>query len=385
MKKFLQFLFIVCFYTSLSAQQIPLSEFNLSNSTAPAFVLLEETPTEIYVPENIKSLTIHALNNFNESLSVELNPYYFIDTKNENRTFYRFIGLEDKNGKCKQKHFSGITRETSISFAYLNKEFENISDGNRNVYSLGIRTKIFRIYPKKKVTSIYNLISKVLIDSIAPIPQKILNQLKGKEDEVQQEILKNFNKREYYESAEGKQDLVSDENKSLYKQDDVVNLLKENGIYKTIKPIFQIDGALGYSILFEENNINSATLNRFGAWLTPELAIQLNAGKKGNKTNNYINAFAVLRYIEDGFNSNDNTLFYRDFGGKIELEVGKFSFGYEYIKRNGSMESERSVGNIKFLVNKDVSLTGGFGKDFSSDENLVTLFGVNWGLNFGSN
>lgn len=363
MKHQLFFIITIIFCNSIFSQQIPLSEFNLSNSAAPAFVLLEETPTEVYVPENLKALTIHALSNFNESLSVEVNPYYFLGVKDKNkkRTFYNYIGIAEENGVYKQKPFSGITRATSLSFAFLNKDFDNLSDGDKKVYSLGFRTKIFRLYQKKKVETTYKNISKIL-QNIVVTPEVLAKANETDDENEKQKIIRDF-----------------------YNTDEAISQLKEGGLYKTIKPIFQIDGALGYSILFEENSINSSTLNRFGTWLTSELSLPINLKKEESKTNNYINAFVVVRYVEDGFNLNSNNLFYRDLGGKIELEIGKFNFGYEYIKRNGSVESERSVGNIKFLINKDVSITGGFGKDFSSEENLVTLFGINWGLNLGSN
>ncbi len=77
------------------------------------------------------------------------------------------------------------------------------------------------------------------------------------------------------------------------------------------------------------------------------------------------------------------TQYYRDIGGKLEFEFGKLVFGYEFISRQGSIDSERSVGTIKFSTNKKVSLIGGFGKDFKSDDNLITIFGVNWELNLG--
>ena len=91
--------------------------------------------------------------------------------------------------------------------------------------------------------------------------------------------------------------------------------------------------------------------------------------------------FLTSRYIEDEFNLNENILYYRDIGGKLEFEIGKFSLGYEYIDRNGSIDKVRSVGTIKYLINNNLSLNGGFGKDFSLEENLVTLFGINWGIN----
>jgi len=75
-------------------KQVPLSEFNLANNTSPAFVLINESPSEVYVPENLKALTIHALNNFDGSLSIEISPYYFINTKSIGRTFFTYLGIK---------------------------------------------------------------------------------------------------------------------------------------------------------------------------------------------------------------------------------------------------------------------------------------------------
>jgi hypothetical protein len=157
---------------------------------------------------------------------------------------------------------------------------------------------------------------------------------------------------------------------------------------KTIKPIFKLDGALGYSALFKENTLSSSTVNRFGIWLVGEFSQVLNEGTD-SKYNNYINILLTSRYVNDGFNLNSSGKYfdenYNDFGGKIALDFGKFSFGYEFISRNGTIDSERSVGDIKFMISNNVSISGGFGKDFELEDNLVTVFGINWGFNMGGN
>tara|TARA_R110002033_G_scaffold168465_1_gene208296 strand:- start:2814 stop:3926 length:1113 start_codon:yes stop_codon:yes gene_type:complete len=343
--------------------KIELSEFNLSNNTSPAFVLINESPTEVYVPENLKALTIHTLNNFDGSLSLELSPYYFINTKSMGRTFLKYVGIQKIENEYKQNPFSGLNT-TTISFAYANKEFENFVDDKRKVFSFGLRTKILRFYNKEDVAKYYNNISDIL--SKITYPQQILLNLAaaGSDQDKKTTIIN-----DYLKSDDAKK-------KMLDKELEKLELYK-----KPIKPIFQFDGAIGYSSLFKENNVNSETVNRFGAWVTSEFSLILNKDSNSSKSNNYLNAFIVTRYVEDGFNLNDNRLIYRDFGGKVELEFGNVTFGYEYIKRNGSIKSERSIGNIKYLINKNLSLNGGFGKDFNSEENLVTLFGINWGIN----
>ncbi|MEM8509332.1 MAG: hypothetical protein AAF717_15985 [Bacteroidota bacterium] len=362
--RFLTLILVLPFsWYSVFSQKIPLSEFNLANSTSPAFVLIEESPTEVYVPENLKALTIHALNNFGANLSIELNPYYYLDTKNEGRTFFRYLGLEQDGKKYKQNPFSGIRSATTFSFAYADKEFEGFGGEKRNITSLGARTKILRFYRVKEVKTYYNKVSKILTNIIYPNAIK-LELLNAKGNTQKQTEIKD----KFFNSEEGSK------------------MLKELELFRNpIKPFFQLDGAIGYSAVIQEEGTIPGTLNRFGTWLTSEVSIKLNKNGQNTKSNRYFNTLFVTRYIEDEFNLDSETLFYRDFGGKIEFEFEKFSFSYEYIKRNGSVESERSVGNIKFLINKDVSLTGGFGKDFSSDQNLITLFGIDWGLNFGQN
>lgn len=269
--------------------------------------------------------------------------------------------LKKTGDTYKQNPFSGINT-TTFSFAYSDKEFENFSTDNRKVFSFGLRTKFLRFYNTSEVQTYYHKISKVLTAILMNLP-----------DDIEDKMLQ-------FSDDEEKKTAILNE---YLKTKKAIELLKEKDLYtKPLKPVFQMDGAIGYSTLFKENTISSATLNRVGAWITTELSLIFNKDSKTSKSNNYLNAFVIARYIEDGFNIENKKVTYRDLGGKLELEFGKFSLGYEYIKRNGGTYNTRSVGNVKYLVNKNISLNGGFGKDFNSDENLVALFGLNWGLNF---
>lgn len=367
MKKIVTLIFLVI-STTLIAQndkKASLADFQLSNVTSPAFLLVDETPTSVYIPQNLRALMIHSLQNLGENLSIEITPDLL--GKNEDRTYYTYMGINHASSGNTKKASSGSEidqskwgnawRNLTISFAYVNKEFNNV-EAERKVFSLGARTTIFKWYNDYQKKKIYNAAinrAEKLKNISAPLPV-----VKQGEDAVKKYIEEQY--------------------KEIAKTDTAFN--------KTVKPVFQVDGALGYGILFRENNIKSKTLNRFGSWITTNLSLRI--FKKGGKTkkNNYLNIFTIARYVEDGFLLNTDgttdTMYYRDIGGKVQLEVGDFSLGYEYIKRNGSVNSHRSLGNLKYVINKDVSITGGFGKDFTDTNNLITLFGVNWGLNFGS-
>ena len=159
---------------------------------------------------------------------------------------------------------------------------------------------------------------------------------------------------------------------------------------KILKPNFRLDGSLAYSLMFLNNNFDRST-HRFGSWLTANLAFDISKKKSATpsdkNTNNYINILAIAKYVEDGFIIDENQRFidrtFWDYGAKIELEVNQLKFSYEYLQRNGDVDQHRSVGNIIYQLNKNISITGGFGKDFQEEDNLVTILGINWGLNLG--
>ena len=77
--------------SSSQEQQLDLGRFNMSNASTPAFLMVEASPTTIYTPDNLKSLVLHALNNFGKSASVEITPYFFIKEINKNRTYNSFV------------------------------------------------------------------------------------------------------------------------------------------------------------------------------------------------------------------------------------------------------------------------------------------------------
>ncbi len=345
---------LILFYSTSSFAQLDLADFTMTNNTSPAFILVEETPTEIYTPTNVKALAIHALDNFGKSLSVEVAPYYFIGKERTDRSYFKYIGVVKNDDNTITQHpFSGLNT-TTLSFAYVDKEFRGFTESHKS-YSVGLRTTILRFYDKQKVINNVEQLQEAMFQIPTP-PLEVI--------EAGDEAIKKF----YADNAI----LI----------DDLLEPFK-----KTIKPLFKVDGAFGYSAIFKENNINSGTANRFGAWITAEGSFILNEGSE-NKFNNYVNFLLVARYIDDGFNRDLNNIYftktYTDVGGKIDLEFGRFGFGYEFIARSGNNNGERSVGNVRFTLTNNISIIGGFGKDFAKTDNLVTTIGLNWGFNFGN-
>lgn len=147
------------------------------------------------------------------------------------------------------------------------------------------------------------------------------------------------------------------------------------------KPLLTLDLAAAYSTLYYDNTHNNNQQDRIGIWSTITWSPKV--------SNNYLNLYGFIRYIKDDSVYNNLTLNYSDqfeyfdYGCKLQIDIDALSIGYEYIKRNGNGKDYRSVGVIQYKINSNYYLTGGFGKNFTSDssKDLVTLLGIRWGLN----
>lgn len=149
------------------------------------------------------------------------------------------------------------------------------------------------------------------------------------------------------------------------------------------RPLLMLDIATAYNVLYPENTFKTSQPDRLGVWST------LTVSPKLEGENNYLNIYGFVRYLDDKSVYNKDTKTYDDyfkyfdFGGKVQLDFNNLSVGYEYIKRNGNGKDYRSVGMVQYKVSTDVYITGGFGKNFTADfdKDLVTLFGIRWGMN----
>ncbi len=148
------------------------------------------------------------------------------------------------------------------------------------------------------------------------------------------------------------------------------------------KPLFAMDIAAAYSHFMGDESQNLGDgFGRFGVWLSTDLAFHTSSVNH----NNYLHFYGVFRYLRDGLNldTESNTLFTInniDFGGKVEIEWKKFSLAFEYIAREGDISTSRTMGTVRYAVTNKIALNGGFGENFMSNEDTITIFGIQWGL-----
>lgn len=395
MKRFLIFFLVLAGFVNIQHAQTAINDFNFESTTTPAFTLVDETPTAINSPENIKSLAVYVYNGYNNgNIALESNPYWIIPNKKDRSYLdYRGIKFNKKKGEYHICPFNGIKTNSSFSFGYVTKQFEGYT-GDKKVASIGARTALFQLYNKNKTASLAEIIKRVSASFSNKALQKfnatlIFSNLIVTKFDAEEFIINNKIPQKFIDAANSFLVNNPDFNSNYpngnslakaYFNEITDRIVKFYYNPKDIKPFLRLDGALAYGMLFTDNNIAS-NVNRFSSWLTLDFAINLI--KKENlatKNANYLHVYGIAKYVDDGFIANQGVFW--DYGAKVELEFNKLKFAYEYLKRDGFGKQYRSVGNINYQVFKKVSLTGAFGKDFPENNNLITLLGVNWDLDF---
>jgi hypothetical protein len=342
-------------YAQTQDNSLKLQDIQLSN--APAFSLLDISPSSIETPNSTKAFSTSILNNISQSngipqnYAVEFTPFWF--QSHPKMTNYKYFGISPTGGS---KPFSQA-RLLSVSFAVINNDTTTNKGklGNHNA-ALGIRATLIKIYDKKRRDSILST-AKHWDDALA----LIIKQQNG--DPLTKDQL----------------DVLSNQ---LKYADTIKNFLAE-------KPLFSLDAAAATNLNFANNSFNSNHISRSGFWLNANLSLKLN--KEQSTANNYLTFSGLARYInaKDSLNSQgayvNSNLF--DFGIKTEFQFGKISLAYEYVNRSSSDKSAgtsfKSVGLVHYKIKDGLFLTGAFGRNFPTVNNLITTIGINWGISNG--
>ena len=343
---------------------VKLKELAVPNS--PAFMILDVAPTLIESPSTPKEFTLAALQSFAEgqgwpqNFAVEFTPYWWL--RPSGRDVYAFAGI-DKDNITRPKPFSGL-KFSSISMAFVNQDL--IPDAiarEQKIFALGFHSNIVKIqhagYAKALNSEIDNWHETV--QGELAVMQEALNQERDpvKRRKLQQELTDKV----WPVSA----NIASKINR-------IINQ----------KPLFSWNVAAAWSVYGIENS--RFETGRTGAWTTVASFIPMPRQKEEVPVN-YLSVLAYSRYMHDGFMLEGNEIIESssvDLGGKLGVEMSRFSIAWEYVKRDyqkGTLGSaNRNVGIVSYRVNDNLFINGTFGKDFGPVDEIVTLFGINWGF-----
>jgi hypothetical protein len=336
---------LICFCQN-TANSVDLKSVEIVNSSALS--LLDKTSAIITSNPDCKDFSINTENLSNISVDFSLNK-----GKLNGLEYY---GLGKSTNDFKQATTNKLLRPNVSGVI-------NQTDSTTSI-AAGFNVNILTIFRSNK---------KHLIDayeSIRNTTEKMNKEADLIMDRDFPKLIRSVNPAEYgIQYAKVLESLPSDE------ADDFAEILK--------KPLLMLDFAAAYSTLYSDNTHKNNQQDRVGIWST------LTYSPKLEGTNNYLNFYGFLRYIKDDSVYNNLTLNYSDqyeyfdYGCKIQFEFDALSFGYEYIKRNGNGKDYRSVGIIQYKISSNYYVTGGFGKNFTSDsdKDLVSLIGIRWGIN----
>ncbi|WP_281989313.1 hypothetical protein [Aquimarina aggregata] len=359
------------FFAQNVDEGVPINSLELPSS--PAFTLMDITPSNIITSDNIRELSVQTINAFTggdgdglgQNIAIEVQPYWLSEKKGT--SFFKYNNLtssldnptiDDYDG---YNIFGDLWKKASISIAYMDGAFEVFEEAQTYV-SVGVRTRLITFKSKKirdSIKAAYKPYGKFLDKLNSAVVQ--LNQQNASIDEIDKKV----------------KDL-----KSKYEKNNLDDDFKDITYWLNQKQGFSLDIAAAYShFLGDKSKNQSDEFGRFGIWLSGDYTLKI----PSNNNDWYFHVYGTLRYLRDGLNVDPltNDLFITnllDVGGKVELEYNDLSFAYEYISREGDTEDSRSIGTIKYRINKSLSLVGGFGKNFMSEGNTVSVFGIQWGI-----
>jgi hypothetical protein len=340
---------------------------NLAPPSSPAFVLMDIAPSTVYVPESLKAMSLQVLNGlggesgngFPKNFAAEIVPFWYTRPKNMNALEYHNFKKSDPSiagveGYDSYDIFGDIFKKASISFAYMDGTFE-VFDSPQDYISVGARTTLIKVIKKQDIK---NTVTKY---------KEYENFLK-----TNPEVIQLFGNTDPSQLNEAVQKLESWQAARAVLQEAI-----------NIRPVFLLDVSVAYSsLLRNEDSGYGDHFGRLGVWLSSDLALQFS-----NNPNNLIHIYAVGRYLQNGLNlDSENTLFTTDVydvGGKLEFEFNALSVGYEYLSREGDDDQYRSLGTVRYKISDSFTLSGGFGKNFNSGDDTISLLGVKWALNTG--
>ncbi len=358
MRRIIILIFLFCSSACLCFAQQQIGLQNLKTPNAPGFQILDIAPSSIEKPTNPKEFALSVFNLSNngtalpKNFAFEISPYWLFKPADEN--VYKYLNLDTKKGAVTQGNSTGgILRKLSISFA---SSFNDSTTGsllkNTNYVSFGARTNIITINGNKRIGALTTAFKT-----------------------MHTEIMKAG-----FKSGGG----VSD-------PDSIEATLKNSRAYQqavaslTIPPLFQLDGAFAVSEAFANNEYKKHRFNRSGIWLSATLS----AAALSKTKNDNLSFIFLGRIIWDNalIDTTGNLLQRKnayDFGGKADYSIGRFSISIEHLNRiysgNNIHNSNRTVGTLQYKINDSFYITGTYGENFGTANNLITLLGINWGL-----
>lgn len=364
-----------CCFSQKDFDSLKTSDLEVPNS--PALTLLDKSFSLVEVSNSSNSINANLVNI--KDNAIEVVPYWLLK-KNRFASSNAYYGFTvDGTDKIIRQDIFNDLKKVSVSLAYTTtEELSSISFGLRaNIISVKNINRINAEIDRQKAYMAArnahiaaNKAAQILKLENTPERQAILAVLKADPDNSK---LINYKTELDTEARNSLMDAYDTANKATF--DQISDSFNKYYNHK----YFSWDIALGASENFPGNQSDTGRLGRYGVWSTAKYSFIIGE--------DFLNLYGYGRYLNDESLVDAATLDYikkdyLDFGGKLEFEYKKVSISAEYINRNGDDTDFRLVGVVQYKIDDNLYLSGGYGKNFDADSgNLLTLFGLKWGLN----
>lgn len=284
----------------------------------PGFVLSDKAPTSVDKPTVPRAFGISLLNLW-QGGAVDVTPFWL--SSKPAYTFNQWVN----------KKFTAV--ET------FNLSAATFKTDTTSVVSAGFRTQVFRIYSKARK-----------------------KELLAKENEIIELITPKL------DSNDNPVDMTAGERQEALEKLDELSELKSKDFFS-----LEIAGAiLGSS---NNNSYKNLASEKSGVWVN----------LRWSPAKNNLDFTGVARYswVNNATPKTGSDSAFLDFGAALNYEKNKFNISFEYITRkdlSAKSNSTRFALVSNYALNENIILVASVGKNFSEVDNIITAFGIKFGL-----
>lgn len=350
---------------------------DLRTPLAPAFALLDVTPTSIDRPQNPRALTLNLFSAFREGEGLPRN--YALDVAPFWLRSHPTLTFDDYYNPTT---LQTIARTFSVSVATTSTEAADPALSGVTSLGLGVRTLVVQGRAHPALQAARDQLMAVSFNQAA-LDDKVV------ELEAQHDAAVAAGRAE--EARKLKDDLSEAQRKTQARRDELA--AEARTIALRIQQLdkdrvgLMVSVAAAHVIDFPGQRFQDAEAGRWGLWLTPAYRMLTCGLEASDECEASLDVIGVARILADRRGSADDSTI--DLGGRVLWQpTREFALSAELVRRGGlesagGESTTRSVGVIEYRLRDDLVLFGSFGKNFDGEpagRTLVSLLGLNVGF-----
>lgn len=158
--------------------------------------------------------------------------------------------------------------------------------------------------------------------------------------------------------------------------------LDEPAIQKALKKLDELRQKGLFSLEVAGAILGAATNNSFKQLSTAKSGVWANI--RWSPVQGMVNLVGLTRYAwAPGKSKSGKDSAFLDWGASLNIQKANFDLSFEYVRRHdisGKAGYDRVAFVTNYVINENIVLVASLGKNFSKVDNIVTVFGIKFGL-----